>query len=52
MKAMQEDLQSQHMTLSVEGTIISVSDGYQQSVEVEFKEIPNDTRDAELVVLE
>lgn len=49
---MQEDLQSQHMTLSVEGTIISVSDGYQQSVQIEFKEIPIETCDAEVVVLE
>eukprot|EP00985_Skeletonema_marinoi_P026319 scaffold20315_cov87-Skeletonema_marinoi.AAC.2 len=52
-KEMQEDLQSQNLKkLVVEGTIISVSDGYQQSVQVEFKEISNETCDAEVAKAE
>eukprot|EP00984_Skeletonema_dohrnii_P020347 scaffold9889_cov96-Skeletonema_dohrnii-CCMP3373.AAC.1 len=51
-KEMQEELHSQNMKLVVEGTIISVSDGYQQSVQVEFKEISNETCDAEVAEAE
>ncbi|KAK1746351.1 5'-tyrosyl DNA phosphodiesterase [Skeletonema marinoi] len=52
-KEMQEDLQSQNLKkLVVEGTIISVSDGYQQSFKVEFKEISNETCDAEVAKAE
>lgn len=48
MKEIQENLlHSQHLQLIVEGTIISVSDGYQQSVQVEFKEA-----EVEVIVLE
>ncbi|KAK1746378.1 tyrosyl-DNA phosphodiesterase 2 [Skeletonema marinoi] len=50
-KEMQEDLQSQNLKLVVEGTIISVSDGYQQSVKVEFKEISNEANDTEVEVI-
>jgi len=49
---MQEDLQSKNKKLVVEGTIISVSDGYQQSVQVEFKEISNESCDAEVAKAE
>ena len=48
---MQEDLQSQNLKLVVEGTIISVSDGYQQLVQVEFKEISNEANDTEVEVI-
>ena len=52
-KEMQEDLQSQNLKkLVVEGIIISVSDGYQQSVKVEFKQISNETCDAEVAEAE
>mmetsp|Transcript_4747 Transcript_4747/g.7075 ORF Transcript_4747/g.7075 Transcript_4747/m.7075 type:complete len:199 (-) Transcript_4747:73-669(-) len=51
-KEMQEDLQSQNLKkLVVEGTIISVSDGYQQSVKVEIKEISNEANDTEVEVI-
>ena len=51
-KEMQEDLQSQNLKkLVVEGIIISVSDGYQQSVKVEFKEISNEANDTEVEVI-
>eukprot|EP00985_Skeletonema_marinoi_P033175 scaffold40665_cov197-Skeletonema_marinoi.AAC.1 len=50
-KEMQEDLQSQNLKLVVEGTIISVSDGYQQSVKVEFKQISVEANDTEVEVI-
>jgi len=51
-KEMQEDLQSQNLKkLVVEGTIISVSDGYQQSVQVEFKQISVEANDTEVEVI-
>jgi len=49
-KEMQEDMQSQNLKkLVVEGTIISVSDGY--CVKVEFKEISNEANDTEVEVI-
>eukprot|EP00984_Skeletonema_dohrnii_P027713 scaffold17343_cov93-Skeletonema_dohrnii-CCMP3373.AAC.1 len=51
-KEIQEDLQSRNLKkLFVEGTIISVSDGYQQSVKVEFKQISNEAKDTEVEVI-
>ena len=50
-KEMQEDLQSQNLKLVVDGTIISVSDGYQQSVKVEFKQISVEANDTEVEVI-
>lgn len=55
MKEMQEDLTSKNLELIVEGTITSVSDGYRQSVKVEFKEVSNEKRkdaEVEVIVLE
>ena len=51
MKVMQEDLTSRNLKLIVEGTISSVSDGYRQSVKVEFREISNETNNTEVEVI-
>ncbi len=58
LKEMQEDLKSQNSNseLIVEGSIFSVSDGFRQSVKVDFKESSsnesNDTKTVEVIVLE
>lgn len=56
LKEMQEDLKPQNLELIVEGTIFSVSDGYRQSVKVEFRESSSDenkdTKEVEVIVLE
>ncbi|KAL7499965.1 hypothetical protein ACHAWT_010906 [Skeletonema menzelii] len=51
MKKMQEDLASRNLKLIVEGTISGVSDCYRQSVKVEFREISNESNDAEVEVI-
>lgn len=56
LKEMQEDSKSQNSGLILEGTIFSVSDGFWQSVKVDFKESSsnesNDIKKVEIIVLE
>lgn len=56
LKEMQEDLKSQNSELIVKGTILSVSDGYRQTVKVNSRETSSDeskdTKEVEVIVLE
>lgn len=56
MEEMQKELQSQHLQLVVEGTIASDSDlndfRPQQSVRIEFKQIPIQPSDDDVIIID